>query len=296
MTTHRSEWTACTCTALLAFACLHAPAHAQEACKLPSRPGDHWIVRIPFEVIDGRIYVQADVDGKGPFRFAVDTGASGMGRADASLVATLGLAVHAQAENSDGVTSSKADVTRFQSLTLGGLVRSDLEVITRDYSGKKPPEEKFAGIIGRGFFGDGLLILDYPSKTLYFTRSLALPKQDAAVLHYERAFRVPVSIGDYKTTGNLDTGANVTFVLPQSMFDQVSTATQQQAGAGTLSNTTVSTGRAKVHGPFRIGTVSMQDVEVRTSDRYPELLVGAHVLQQMTILIDQRSNSVALCR
>ena len=99
-----------------------------------------------------------------------------------------------------------------------------------------------------------------------------------------------------KTTGNLDTGANVTFVIPQSMYSQVSDARLQEAGAGTLSNTTIRTERALMHGPFRMGGIELSDVEVRVSDRYPEFLVGAHVLQDMVIMIDQRSGSVALCQ
>jgi hypothetical protein len=57
----------------------------------------------------------------------------------------------------------------------------------------------------------------------------------------------------------------------------------------------VSTGRATIKGPFRIGAVALSDVEVRVSDRYPELLVGAHALQHFTMLIDQRSRRIALC-
>ena len=89
--------------------------------------------------------------------------------------------------------------------------------MTRDYSGNKSPEDKVSGIIGREFFDGGLVIIDYPNRTLYFTQSLELSHEYAGVLQYERAFRVPVTIGGLQTTGNLDTGANVTFVLPQSI-------------------------------------------------------------------------------
>ncbi|TQD41186.1 hypothetical protein FKV25_13235 [Lysobacter aestuarii] len=283
------------CAALFGTAHAQTPGQAPDVCALASAPAGSWRVRVPFEVIDGRIYVQATVNERGPFRFAVDTGASGMGRADSSLVAALGLAVHDEADNSDGVTTSKADVTRFDSLEVGGLVRRNLEVMTRDYSGNKPPAEKFSGIIGRDFFNDGLLVIDYPNTTLSFSRSLALHEGQAGVLPYERAFRIPVSIGNMQTTGNLDTGANVAFVLPEAMYTQVSRTPLEKAGAGTLSNTQVQTGRATLHGPFRLGAATVSDVEVRVSDSYPELLVGAHALQNMTLLIDQRSQSVALC-
>jgi hypothetical protein len=62
-----------------------------------------------------------------------------------------------------------------------------------------------------------------------------------------------------------------------------------------LANGTVDTSRATVPGPFRIGEVTLSDVEVHVSARYPELLVGAHALQGAVVLIDQRSQRIAVC-
>jgi predicted aspartyl protease len=253
------------------------------------------LVSVPFRVVDGRIYVTAKVIGAGPFVFAVDTGASGMGRADASLVAALGLPVTGAGESSDGVATARVDTVRLSSIALGGLVRRDLEVSTRDYASKLTPEAAFAGILGREFFGDGLLVIDYPARRLSFTRAVALEGDGPDVLSYDRAFRVPVRIGDTLTEGNLDTGANVTFVLPQTLFDRVGGGAVAAAGEGQLTNTVVRTGKAVVKGPFRIGSAALSNVEVRVSDRYPELLVGAHVLQRFVLLIDQRSRRIALC-
>ncbi|MCP3735489.1 aspartyl protease family protein [Sphingomonas sp. RP10(2022)] len=250
---------------------------------------------VPFRVVDGRIYVEVKVDGKGPFPFAVDTGAGGMGRADASLVADLGLALTGSGQTSDGVATADVRTVRLSSVEIGGFVRRDLEVATRDYSGKLTREAAFAGILGREFFADGLLVIDYPAQRLTFSRGALAPGQEG-VLAYERPFRVPVTIGGVATEGNLDTGANVTFVLPKPLFDRVGAgAAIREAGAGKLTNTIVRTGSATVAGPFRIGAETLADVEVRVSDRYPELLVGAHALQHFRLLIDQRSKSVALC-
>ncbi|WP_444929150.1 aspartyl protease family protein [Microbulbifer sp. SSSA002] len=283
----------CTMPILLGFT--HNSAFAQDACELTKSSAENWIVRTPFEVIDGRIYVQVSVNGSGPFRFAVDTGASGMGRADSSLVSKLGLTIESQRNNSDGITVTKTDVTQFDSLQVDKLVRNNIKVLTRDYSSNKPPKEKFFGIVGRDFFEDGLVIIDYPTKMLYFTTLLTL-SQEEGILQYERAFRIPVSIGSLQTTGNLDTGANVTFVLPQSMYTKLSSKATEKTAVGTLSNTKIRMERASIHGPLKMGNVTASDIEVLISERYPELLIGAHALQDMTILIDQRSKLVALCQ
>ena len=142
---------------------------------------------------------------------------------------------------------------------------------------------------------DGLLVIDYPRRTLSFSRTLALSPSAPGALPYERAFRVPVAIGDLQVEGNLDTGANVAFVLPQALFDRVGGKAPRDAGGGQLANTRIDTQSSIVAGPFRIGDATLRDVEVRISDRYPELLVGAGALQDSVVLIDQRSQAVAVC-
>lgn len=286
--------------AVTAAATLTAPASATrpenpKACALVRKATTGAALSVPFRIVDGRIYVTAKVDGKGPFVFAVDTGASGMGRADAGLVTSLGIPVTGSGHTSDGVATAEVKTVRLRSIDLGGFVRRDLEVATRDYSSRLAPEAAFSGILGREFFGDGLLVIDYPARRLTFTRAIALSDKGDGILPYERAFRVQVAIDDTLTEGNLDTGANVSFVLPRTLFDRVGGGAVRSAGEGKLTNTVVSTGKATVKGPFRIGAAVLSDVEVRVSDRYPELLVGAHALQHFTILIDQRSKRIALC-
>ncbi|MFN4095417.1 MAG: aspartyl protease family protein [Sphingomonas sp.] len=250
---------------------------------------------MPFETVDGRIYVTAQVNGKGPFRFAVDTGASGLGRADARLVAALGLTVTGSGQSSDGVATAQVDTVALDSIELGKLVRRGLSVITRDYNGRMSREAAFDGIIGRDFFADGLLVIDYPNRRLTFARSAGLTQGAPGVLPYQRAFRVPVTIGSVTVEGQLDTGANVAFVLPQSLFERIGGGAVTASGEGRLTNTVIKTERATVAGPFRIGAASLANVEVRVSDRFPELLVGAHALSKFALLIDQRTSSVALC-
>ncbi len=266
-----------------------------DACTLAAIPLADALVHVPFETVDGRIYIPVRVNGRGPFRFAVDTGASGMARADTSLVASLGLSMHGTTTTSDGVNDASVETTRLDSLELGDVVRRDLDVIARDYNSRNAAQAAFSGIIGREFFSDGLLVIDYPRRTLSFSRSARLPMAGKNVLGYERAFRIPVSIGELQAVGQLDTGANISFVLPQAMYQKVAADRLEQAGRAQLTNGQIDTQRATVHGPFRIGEVSMSDVAVRVSAQYPELLVGAHALQDAVVLIDQRSKSVAVC-
>lgn len=271
------------------------PPPAAPVCALAKAHADSFTVHVPFDVVDGRIYVQAQVNGRGPFRFAVDTGASGLGRADKSLVSSLGLKTHGTSSTSDGVQSATVDTVRLDSLQLGGLSRQGFEVIARDYGSRMKAEAAFHGILGREFFADGLLILDYPTKTLSFSPALSLPASGDQILKYERAFRVPVSIGGNRLEGNLDSGANVSLVMPQAMYDKVASAPLKDAGQGTLANTRIETKRGVLDQAVTIGSSRLTGVEVRVAERFPELLVGAHILQRYTVMIDQRTKAVALC-
>ncbi len=267
-----------------------------DACQLAGVAKTDAMVHQPFQIVEGRIYVQATVNGRGPYRFAVDTGASGMGRVDASLVALLDLEKHGESTTSDGVSTAAVETTRVQSLALGEVVHRDLELITRDYNRRNSPEAAFHGILGREFFGDGLLVIDYPRSILSFTQRHAMSPSDQNALPYERAFRIPVSIGGHALVAQLDTGANVNLVLPQAVYEGISDVPLQEALRSQLTNGQLETWRATLHGPVRVGQASLEDVEIRVSAKFPEPLVGAEALQQSVVLIDQRSKTVAICR
>jgi hypothetical protein len=275
--------------------CAHPPALEATACEAARAAEAQPLVRVPFDIVGGRIYVQARVNGGGPYRFAVDTGASGMGRADASLTSALHLIVTGNAQSSDGIATATVNAVHLDSLALGHLQRENLDVITRDYSSSVPASAAISGIIGRDFFADGVLVIDYPSRMLTFSRARGLTANNSGALSYERPFRVFASIGAVSTTANLDTGAGVGLVLPRSVYDQVSTSPLEAAGHANLTNGPIETGRATVHGPLRFGDVNAADLETRVADRYPEVMVGADILQHYLIAIDQRTRLVAVC-
>jgi len=266
----------------------------ESACSLAARPGER-IIDVPFDVFDGRIHVQVQVNGSGPYRFAIDTGASGMARADSRLVRKLTLPADASTHHSDGVQTARADTVRIDALALAGLRHSDVTALTRDYNARQSKDAVFDGILARGFFADGVLIIDYPQRRLQFRRDIDLLPAQPDTLAYSRAFRIPVKIGTVTTEAQLDTGANVAMVLPTARFRQASGAAVTTGDRLTLSHGEVDGGRARLDVPVLIGGLALQGLDVRVSDRYPEAVVGAHALQEAVVLIDQRSQQVAVC-
>ncbi len=140
-----------------------------------------------------------------------------------------------------------------------------------------------------------MLILDYPRKTLSFSRSLSLPASDAQLLSYERPFRVPVTVAGLPMQANLDTGANISMVMPKSLYDKIASGPLLPAAPGRLTNTVIETQRSVLEGQVDIGGMSLSKVELHVAEKFPELLLGAHLLQKFAVLIDQRSKRIALC-
>lgn len=284
--------------ALATASCAGAPLRTPQgdACMTARAPDAAALVDVPFEMVNGRVYAKVRVNGGGPYTFAVDTGASGQGRADDSLTRSLGLPAAGVGQSSDGVSVATVGTVRIDSLQIGGLVGKDLEVMSRDYSSTASEGAAISGIIGRDFFADGLLVIDFPSRRLTFSRDRGLLPSDANVLPYERPFRVPVAVGDMVFEGNLDTGAAVAMVFPPEVFSRVSDAAVADAGEGRLTNTVVSTGKAVLDGPVRLGEAVVSGIEVRVADRFPEVFVGGHILQDYVVAFDQRAKLAAVCR
>lgn len=266
----------------------------ESACSLAARPGER-IIDVPFDIVDGRIHVQVQVNGSGPYRFAIDTGASGMARADARLVRQLALPADASTRHSDGVQTAEAHTVRINTLALDGLRRSDVIALTRDYNARQSKDAAFDGILARGFLADGVLIIDYPQRRLQFRRDINLLPAQPDTLAYSRAFRIPVTIGTVTTEAQLDTGANVAMVLPTALFRRAAGAAVTTGDRLTLSHGEVDGGHAQLDVPVLIGGLALQGLHVRVSDHYPEAVVGAHALQEAVVLIDQRSQQVAVC-
>ncbi|HDS1581502.1 TPA: aspartyl protease family protein [Stenotrophomonas maltophilia] len=273
---------------------LYGSPATEAACSLAARPGQP-LVDVPFDVVDGRIHVQVRVNDSGPYRFAVDTGASGLARADARLVRRLALPAGAPTANSDGVQTATTETARIAALALGAVRRSEVTALTRDYNTRASAAAAFDGILARGFFADGLLVIDYPQRRLQFRRDVQLLPAQPGTLSYTRAFRIPVTIGTVATEAQLDTGANVAMVLPTALYRQASAGAVSGGERLTLGHGQLEAGRAWLAEPVVVSGLTLRGLEVRVSDRYPEAVLGAHALQDAVLLIDQRSQRIAIC-
>jgi predicted aspartyl protease len=201
--------------ALLAL--LPASAHAQ-AEATPTAPIEEVVVESPEPRYVapttrdriGRIWAPVLINGQGPYRLVLDTGASRSALVQ-RVVDELGVPVQRDAVRLRGVTGTAiASAVRLERMEFGELVVENTRVpIVADAFGGAD------GVLG----GDGLenkrITIEFRHDRISVMRSHRQPAPAGhAVVHFkytpERGMRVPVQIGPVKAVGLIDTGAQVT--------------------------------------------------------------------------------------
>ena len=137
--------------------------HTQQAHSADSAP--KFPIEIPMRIEGGMFAIELMVNGKGPFLFAIDTGAEGGPRLDSSLMEKLGLKPSGQMRDGDpsGRSPQMAETVKLDSIEVGGLRFTGVAATSKNY--KNSPRPLAAdGIIGLGLFPDYLVTLDFPAK------------------------------------------------------------------------------------------------------------------------------------
>ena len=270
---------------------------AQSADVTPALP-----IEIPMRVEGGMPAIRLTVNGKGPFSFAIDTGAEGGPRLDSSLTEKLGLNPSGQLLEGDpsGRDPRMAETVKLDSIEVGGLRFTGIEAISRNY--KNSPRPLAAdGIIGLGLFQEYLVTLDFPAKVLQIARG-ELPKANGAdILDYQAEHGVPsvaLGVGKLKIKAHLDSGNRIgAFVFPTSFVEKL-----------TQTSKPLVVGRARsASGDMEVKQVPIKELVRLGRHEFPEATitfpalgdtanVGARILNQFAMTFDQKHQRVRLTR
>ena len=156
----------CGCAFLLSFAVWSA--NGQDSAE-HSSAGQTSAVRsevysAPLEIIHDKPYVSLMVNGRGPFRFLIDTGTGGQALVTPELAAELLLPVvgHAHLTDPSGLGEQRSEIAWIDSLNLAGVEFSDVEAVVHNLYG----DANCQGVLGFTLFEDYLLTLDFPGHRL----------------------------------------------------------------------------------------------------------------------------------
>lgn len=273
---------------LCTLACAVSPTPAPAQTPPRSAPAAH---AIPMEVVHGKPYVMVMVNGRGPFRFIVDTGTGGQALITPALADLLQLPPIGEARLVDpsGKGDQRAQVLYIQSLTIAGIDFADIRALRHPLAGENAT---CMGLLGFTLFRDYLLTLDFPGRTLQLTAGNLAPDGNQSVLSFRMPDGVPIApltIGSQRVEAQLDSGG-VGLTLPESLARQmrfVSTPVVYANGESLATRFALKAGRlgADVH----IGRYRFVNPVVEIHPAFPLVNLGACPMQNFAVTFDQKN-------
>ena len=197
-----------------------ALTHAQETpSNLTFEGGESFSV--PFELVDNRIFVGVWLEGKGPFRFILDTGGYGGFSVETArrIGAKLGNEVQGRGAGESVVTAWET-VVRETRVGNGkaGLALKEQDFRVFDFSDMRHVfgSETFDGVIGLPVFSQAVVRVDYGKRLLTFTKPSSFTyKGKAAPVEFELERFLPIvrgEVGGLPARLGLETGDRVVAV------------------------------------------------------------------------------------
>jgi aspartyl protease len=247
---------------------------------------------MPMLDIGGRPVVEVKINGKGPFPFILDTGATDT-VIDSGLSAELG--------------SSLTEDQPIKELIIGAVKVTDLEAAVVPVTamfGKvdKPPR----GVLSALAFPGYLLTFDYPGKQIALRKG-ALPEANGRTIFSYGADEilpiVPVKVAGREVKVHLDTGAPFALALPTKYKDQLAlTAPAVEKGKARTHAGDFPVFKGTLDGDIAIGDFKLASREVHFTDvvphsgAAPQGQLGYGALREFVITLDSANRRIQFAR
>lgn len=253
---------------------------------------------IPFTLDGGRPIplVEAMVNGKGPFLFFYDTGAS-VCVLDSGFVKELGIESRGTTEVGDHTANARiaADNVEMATLELNGIRFESVPALAFDRSSLRGDEIR--GVLGLPLFHDHLLTLDYEKRQMKISAQ-TLPEEGLGILPYGGEGLLPemmITVGEREISCHIDSGSPTGLMLPTSFvegLDQIGEPTM--IGQARTVNSVLDIWSVQLAETATIAGNDFVAPTVVYNEMIPNALIGYRVLKDMVLSIDQRSKRLRL--
>ena len=245
----------------------------------------------------GRIVAPVMIDGQGPFRFLVDTGADGS-MISRALVRKLGLVpVRGAAEQVQGTTGSQQlPWVPIATLEVGGIVKHGLRMPisqSRVLSG-------LDGILGMAGFGAARVIVNFRENRVIIDRSTDSPMGGFLDIRAKRTtgglLVIPARVGDVHVEAVIDTGAAVSLgnsalhtalvrdAARKGGSTKIFGVTRQVSNGGMVASPTVFLGPAAIRN-LAIVYADIPIFKTWHLENTPAIILGMNVLGAVNALV-----------
>ena len=295
-------------TAILAVAIALSPAvetlvHVGPQVAVPARikiPGDG--VTVLMQDMGGRPVVELKINGKGPYRFVLDTGAVTTVVSD-ELSRELSLSAAAGMEVAAAGGGTPPAIVVINEIRIGDAVLEDVIAAVMPLGGLMRGENAPRGVLSAANFPGYLLTYDYPGRRISIKKGAIESADSRSTFQYREDQvlpTVPVRIAGHDTEVHLDTGSGFGLTLPMKFLAELPLATQPKDAAR------VRTGGgefpvsiARVNGTIELGKYKLALDEIRFSDARPGSgpaagNIGYDVLRHFVVTIDSKNRRIRL--
>jgi len=244
----------------------------------------------------GHVLIDVKLDGRGPYRMILDTGAATT-VIDADLVSELGLKSLGTTRIGDpsNPEANEVDVVKIDSVEVGdarfegvGAVGWRGPSLTRAIGAR--------GVLGLPTFRDCLLTIDYPKREVEVAPG-DLPAPDGKQvleLSLNPIAEIPIAVAGRKASAHLDIGNASSLAVPGSWQSDLRTKGEVRKGTGMRASGPVEFAIATLDGDLTIGEQVFHDPEIRFDDKLDHANVGYGVLRSFAVTLDQRHGRVRL--
>jgi predicted aspartyl protease len=241
------------------------------------------------EVVHGKPHVMVMVNGRGPYRFLLDTGTGGEALVTPELANELNLATVGSTRLTDPSLegNQRSDLVFIDSLNVAGVEFPEVKAVRHTLYGE---DAGCQGILGFTLFTDHLLTLDYPNQQMTLTLGSLAPDGGRTVLPFHIADGVPVAalmIGDLRVEALLDTGGTG-LSLPQRLASRMKFSIEPvDFGHGESLSSRFLIKAAKLGTDVRLGQYVFTQPFVEINEAFPLANFGSNPMQNFAVTFDQ---------
>ncbi len=272
----------------------------------PPPPPENSVLRsarvvLPLASDAPRPMIQAQINGKGPFLFVLDTGAQGF-VLNADLAQELDLPVVGKAAIGDpsDPNAIEVDRVRIKSVDIGGVSLSGVLADSWEQPANMKGHLKGRGIFGVSMLSKFLVTFDYPRSQLVIENgSLSAGNGENVVAWRAKGDGLPtlrLAVADTTFDAHIDTGAPGKITLPENAKDKFSYLEKPVVvGQGRTVNYSFKVWKGKLDGSAELGSFVIDDpvlhfMSVLDSTGYAN--IGSAFLRDFVVTLDHKKGLI----
>jgi hypothetical protein len=244
----------------------------------------------------GKPYVTVLVNGKGPYRFVIDTGTGADAFVSPELADELHLPSVGDAVVSDpsGATGQRVPMVLLDSIRLAGVEFRSVKAIRHLVTGEAGTCQ---GMLGFTLFRDYLLTLDFPNRRVLLAQGAITPDDEKTVLPFRMPDGVPITrlrVNGQSVEAQLDSGGGG-LTLPEGLAVHLKWDVPPIAFANGYTLTTrFEIKAAKLASDVKLGKYTFTHPVVEIHPAFPLVNFGSPPMQCFAITFDQKNLWVRL--